>query len=111
MQEIKVEKIYSYQTLVYKNGNRTFRKKRYLDYMKEIGHQLNKTQYEGFVAVNIVFHCKNKVVGDLDNITKPILDTLQEFKIIENDKNILELNLKKVFGSKENIIEIEVETL
>jgi Holliday junction resolvase RusA-like endonuclease len=111
MQEIRVEKIFSYQTLVYKNGNRTFRKKRYLDYIKEIGYQLDKTKYVGQVAVNITFHCKNKVIGDLDNITKPILDTLQEYGLIENDKNILELNLKKVFGSKENIISIEISQI
>lgn len=69
---IKVDKIRSYQTLVYKNGNRTFRKKAYNDYIQEISLQLDKKKYKGNVAVKVKFNCKNRTVGDIDNIYKPI---------------------------------------
>ncbi len=48
------------------------------------------------------------MVGDIDNITKPILDILQVNGNIKNDKQIVELNLKKQFGAKENSIELEI---
>lgn len=40
MIEVKVDKIRSYQTLVYKNGNSTFQKKEYKEYQNEIKLQL-----------------------------------------------------------------------
>ena len=111
MIEIRVNKIRSYQTLVYKNGNRSFPKKAYEDYQKEIRLQLlklNRIKNLSDLRVTLHFKCKDKVVGDLDNITKPILDILQRNGYIVNDKQITELNLKKSFGHKENTIEIEI---
>lgn len=63
------------------------------------------------LKVSIHFKCKNKVVGDLDNITKPILDILQLNGNIQNDKQITKLNLSKTFGNKENSIEIEIKEI
>ena len=114
MQEVKVNKIYSYQSLVYKNGNKTFTKKVYNDYKKEIIYQLTKLpkiKDNSELKVSIHFKCKNKVVGDLDNITKPILDILQQNGNIKNDRQIVELNLKKSFGHKENSIIINIEKI
>jgi Holliday junction resolvase RusA-like endonuclease len=108
---VRVEKIRSYQTLVYKRGNNSFQKKEYKDYQDEIRLQLlklNRIKDLRNIKVSIHFKCKNKVVGDLDNITKPILDILQRNGYIVNDKQITELNLKKSFNHKENIIEIEI---
>ena len=106
--QIKVNKILSYQTLVYKNGNRTFRKKKYNDYIQEIGNQLADETYKGDVAIKIIFKCKNRVVGDIDNITKPVLDTLQSYGVIENDKFVQELHLQKKYGFKYNQIDIYI---
>ncbi len=61
------------------------------------------------LEVTIHFKCKNKIVGDLDNITKPILDILQLNGNIQNDKQIIKLNLSKEFGFKDNLIEIEIK--
>lgn len=111
---IKVDKIRSYQTLVYKNGNRTFTKKEYKDYEQEIRLQLMmlpRIRENVPISLKIHFKCKNKVVGDLDNITKPILDILQRNGYIVNDKQITELELKKSFGYKENTIEIEINKI
>ncbi len=110
--EVKVGKIRSYQTLVYKNGKYTYRTKAYTDYQKEIRSQLigvPKITDLIDLKVSIIFKCKNKVVGDIDNITKPILDILQLNGNIKNDKQIVELNLKKEFGYSENVIEIEIK--
>ena len=109
--KIKVDKIRSYQTLVYKRGRNSFRTKEYKDYIQEIKSQLigvPKITDSIDLKVNITFKCKNKVVGDIDNITKPILDILQMNGNIKNDKQIVELNLKKEFGFKGNTIEIEI---
>ena len=109
---IRVDKIRSYQTLVYKNGNRTFPKKEYESYKKEIKYQLiglPKIKDLRNIEVSINFKCKNKNVGDLDNITKPILDILQLNGNIQNDKQIIKLNLSKEFGFKDNLIEIEIK--
>ncbi|HHX71280.1 MAG TPA: RusA family crossover junction endodeoxyribonuclease [Gallicola sp.] len=114
MKEIIVDKIRSYQTLVYKNGNRSFPKKEYENYKKEIRYQLvglPKIEDLRELEITINFKCKNKIVGDLDNITKPILDILQMNGNIQNDKQITKLNLSKTFGNKENSIEIEIKEI
>jgi Holliday junction resolvase RusA-like endonuclease len=111
---IKVDKIRSYQTLVYKNGTKTFTKKEYKEYQKEIRYQLAglpRINDNRELEVTIHFKCKNKVVGDLDNITKPILDILQLNGNIRNDKQIIKLNLSKEFGFKDNSIEIEIKEI
>lgn len=111
MIEIKVDKIRSYQTLVYKNGHNSFQKQAYKDYQSEIRLQLLKLpriKDLRDIKVSLHFKCKNKVVGDLDNIAKPILDILQTNCYIKNDKQITELNLKKSFGYEKNTIEIEI---
>ena len=61
------------------------------------------------LAVTLTFNCKNRTVGDIDNITKPILDTLQRNKKIFDDRYITKLKVLKTFGNKENTIEILVE--
>ena len=114
MIEIKVDKIRSYQTLVYKRGRNSFQKKEYKDYQNEIRLQLLKLpriKDLRDIKVSLHFKCKNKVVGDLDNISKPILDILQANDYIKNDKQITELSLKKSFGYKENTIEIEISEI
>ena len=105
---IQVNKIYSYQTLVYKNGNRTFRKAKYKKYSDEIRSQLDDTTYDGDLSVSIEFRCVNRVVGDLDNITKPILDILQKHGTIKNDKYITKIELSKSFGHMSNEIVIDI---
>lgn len=108
---VKVDKIRSYQTLVYKNGNRTFKTSEYNAYERMIGFQINKLKdirTKDQIKVKLHFKCKNRVVGDLDNITKPILDILQRHQKIYDDRYIVELHLSKTFGHKENEIEIEI---
>lgn len=99
---------------MFKNGYRSFQKKEYKDYQEEIKYQLvGLPRIEDLkeLEVTIHFKCKNKVVGDLDNITKPILDILQLNGNIKNDKQITKLNLSKTFGYKENSFEIEIKVI
>lgn len=112
MIEVKVDKIRSYQTLTYKNGFRSFQKQEYKDYQKEIIYQLAglpKIADSRDLEISITFKCKNKIVGDLDNITKPILDILQLNGNIKNDKQIVKLNLEKSFGHDSNSIVIKIK--
>lgn len=108
---LKVKKILSYQTLVYKNGYKTFKKKQYKEYFNEIAEQLPKDKFEDPISVDIVYFCATRVIGDLDNITKPILDILETCEVIKNDKLVEEMHLKKIFGTKENKIIIKVRRL
>ena len=99
---------------MYKRGRNSFQKKEYKDYQNEIRLQLLKLpriKDLRDIKVSLHFKCKNKVVGDLDNISKPILDILQANDYIKNDKQITELSLKKSFGYKENTIEIEISEI
>lgn len=110
--EIPLIKIYSYQTLVYKNGRNTYKKEIYHAYQKEIGMYLGKLQKiktNDPISVKLHFKCKNKTVGDLDNITKPVLDTLQAYGAIKDDRYIVELVLTKTFNHESNSLVIEIE--
>lgn len=104
-----VDKIRSYQTLVYKNGQRTFKRKAYIDYTEQIKKQLEIDEYyTDDVEVRIDFYSHTKAIGDLDNITKPILDILQG-TVIANDRQVVKLKLSKNFGVKDSRIEIKIE--
>lgn len=112
LMRIEVAKIHSYQTLVYKNGHKTFRKPKYNDYTREIGLQLlTMPKHTGNVSVALTFYSNTKAIGDIDNITKPILDVLQAYEIIDNDRHVQHLCVRKVFGNKHNTIEIEVTSI
>ena len=89
---VKVPKIRSYQTLVYKNGSRTFRKKEYKDYKELIGQQLIRLEpISGPYSLDITFISRTKTIGDLDNIIKPISDILEDISKVDNDKLCHEL--------------------
>ena len=106
---IQVDKIRSYQTLVYKNGHRTYRKKEYTQYSTSIKKQIDAWEtYTDNIQVRIDFYSHTKTIGDLDNIAKPILDILQEVGIINNDKNITTLILTKNYGVTQSRIEITI---
>ena len=110
--KVSVNKIWSYQTLVSQTRYGRYRKKEYLSYIAEMTPQLHKLpsiEHKRDLVVSIHFNCKNRTVGDLDNITKPILDTLQSANKIYDDRYITSLVLSKSFGHKENSIEIEIK--
>lgn len=106
---VYVDKIKSYQTLVYKNGQRTFKRKAYTEYIDEIKSQLEVNEfYTDDVEVRIDFHSHTKAIGDLDNITKPILDILQG-TVIANDRQVVKLVLTKNFGVHDSRIDIKIK--
>lgn len=155
-----VIKIRSYQTLVYKNGTRTFPKKAYKKYKQEL-HQgmehLIAIDKETPIKAVITFNIKEAVdlpkfvvkmietqrtsklfdteeeardfmtdkhqleyrppvikygaAGDMDNISKPILDYLEEIGIIDNDRYIVDMRIKKTFNNSEESIEIELREM
>ena len=104
-----VDKIRSYQTLVYKNGQRTFKRKEYIQYTEQIKKQIDAWEYyTDDVEVRIDFYSHTKAIGDLDNITTPILDILQG-TVLANDRQVVKLKLSKNFGVKDSSIEIKIE--
>ena len=109
MIKINVPKIRSYQTLVYKNGNRTFRKQAYKDYKAIIEPQLSGLQpILGAYSLTVAFYSRTKTIGDLDNIVKPISDILEDIGIVENDKLCHELIARKFLDRSLENDEIEI---
>lgn len=109
--EIKVPKILSYQTLVYKNGKRTHTLDVYKEYKRLIGFQTAKLPMisdKRELYIKVTFKSHDKRIGDIDNIVKPILDTLQKYGKIYDDRYVTKLDLEKKFGYKESSIEIEI---
>lgn len=128
-QIVKVEKIRTYQTLVYKNGIRTFPKKEYHLYNEEITNQLKKDviiNEEKPIKLEIGFNfikpkswSKKKkeevkeytTFPDLDNAAKAVIDILSKFYNF-NDKNINDLKLTKKYtdlGNNYIVIKLEQE--
>lgn len=59
------------------------------------------------VVLSIVFHCKELYRGDLDNMAKSTIDCCVDAGIIEDDRFVETLILKKVKDNKD-FVEIEV---
>jgi Holliday junction resolvase RusA-like endonuclease len=75
-----------------------FKTKAYLSYEKTLLLMLPKRDLKDVERVNIEFGFSSKL-ADIDNPVKPILDILQK-KYGFNDRDIFELNIKKVVVKK-----------
>ena len=112
MVEIKVGNVYSYRTLVGRNGKLSYNTPKYVAYAHEIGMQINHmTPVPPPYYIVLQFDLKGKKRIDLDNASKPILDILQNHGLIDNDQNIVMLHLSKTNGNKDNIIRLQIESV
>lgn len=50
-------------------------------------------------------------VPDVDNAMKGVVDSLEEFEIIKNDRNVVEVNIENTFNNDRESIEIELQEL
>lgn len=85
------------------------KQKQLSDYEKLFYHQcknkfLNIADYFK-ISIHVYYADKRP---DIDNSTKIILDCLQMCKVIENDRNCLEINAKKCIDKKDPRIEIKL---
>ena len=55
------------------------------------GHKKHK----GLVGIEIIAEMKNYKMADIDNILKPFLDLLVKAEVIEDDRKIEELSVRK----------------
>lgn len=78
------------------------------DFSTLIKYQKMK-KFKGSVKIEIGFGFKNKL-SDIDNCLKPIFDVLVKNKIIEDDRFINELYVKKSI-SAEDYFYIEIENI
>jgi Holliday junction resolvase RusA-like endonuclease len=84
-----------------------FKTKAYLSYEKALLLMLPNRDLKDVEKVNIEFGFSSKL-ADIDNPVKPILDILQK-KYGFNDRDIFELNIKKVVVKKgEEFIKISI---
>lgn len=89
---------------------RRFKTPKYKQYEKDVLFLLPKKSFEPPFKVTITFGFSSKL-SDIDNPLKPILDIVQK-KYGIDDKDIWELNVKKVITKKKSeFIEIEIEKL
>lgn len=108
---MKVDKILSYQTQVYKNGHRTFPKASYKRYKRELGSQLKNMAniwHKRGVEIRMKVHSVNDTIGDEDNIKKPIYDTLEDYHKLFNDRYVRFSVFEKDVEAEENKIEVMI---
>ncbi|MCP3660172.1 MAG: RusA family crossover junction endodeoxyribonuclease [Bacteroidetes bacterium] len=92
---------------------RRFKTEEYKQYTKDIGYLLltqkkKIKKFNGLLLVKCNWYLKNWKSDDVDNPTKPLLDILTKMNIINDDRFIMELSLKKIPSSKD-FIEIEIK--
>lgn len=63
--------------------------------------------HKGCVKIELVFFLTTKRSVDIDNMVKPLLDGLNKI-VIEDDKFINELNIRKYEDSKTDCIKIRI---
>lgn len=84
---------------------RSFPSKAFKRFQKDIGQSLLGYKGERFKDVLLeatyVFHQKGKYTQDIDNAIASVNDVLQEFAIIDDDKNIKQLVAGIVSEAKE----------
>lgn len=83
------------------------------DFKKAMGliaHSKIKEPLVGDVKVEIEYHITGKVGKDIDNILKGILDSLNKIAY-EDDKNIVELSVRKIRKSTANKLIIRIDNV
>lgn len=130
MEIIKLElnQIYSHQTLVRKKDNyKSYKTAQYNQYINEILWQLKAQKVprinsnDTYYSISILYLFKKPKTTnfpiptrkDLDNVTKPIMDTLETGKYINNDKNVFEIkDMAKLWSDNEkNYVYIKIRPM
>ncbi|MBU3847831.1 MAG: RusA family crossover junction endodeoxyribonuclease [Candidatus Acinetobacter avistercoris] len=57
---------------------------------------INPCRYDGLVSLSVQFAPPDKVVRDLDNMLKPILDSLSKCGLILDDRQVDDLAIKRL---------------
>lgn len=70
----------------------------------------SKYTYKRPIKVDIVVGLKNHKIRDVDNILKPLLDTLESLYYFEDDCLIYDLQIRKI-PSKSNVLYITIKPI
>jgi len=134
---LEVDKLLSYQANLRTSTHGKYFTKRYIIMRNEISKQIHEQIKNSdqliienafgdkiepkfkdkklVVNCNFIFKYGTKPKLDLDNAFKMVGDVLETTGVIDNDNNIYELHLKKLFNQdkkyKKIIIEIDIESL
>lgn len=95
------QRVPSLNTIYKKNRHSVYKSQKAKDFTAVI-RQLQCEPYSGSVRLDIVFVYTNPLV-DIDNGLKLLLDSLEGVAYI-NDRQIVELNVKKLIGNNEVIV-------
>lgn len=90
---------------------RTYSEK-YKMYIQLIAYQVGQAveTYDVPISIRVVMAVKNNRTRDLDNIFKPLFDTLQNLYYFENDNLVDEIVGQKI-KSTSNILYIEIKPI
>jgi len=90
---------------------RRFKTKEHKKYEEELLWLLKgKKKVKGFYSISFIFHIKNFLVSDVDNLAKITSDCIVKAGLVDDDRFCLEMHLKKV-RSKEDWFEFKIKPL
>ncbi len=92
------------------NGRNILSKKA-RQYKKDVAVCLNKMDMQGDLSVTIECFMPDKRRRDLDNLLKPLLDVMGEYKVYEDDSQICDLRIFKGTDGDKGTVRIKVKEL
>lgn len=100
--ELKFDSLPPSINACYRTGRgRMYKSKRLTQYESDIKDYLDDVKYEkltGNIKLTVQFNCKSKRKRDLDNMLKPLIDSLETNNLFDNDNQIFEINCSKQIG-------------
>jgi len=102
MIKLKFESLPPSINACYRTGRgRMYKSKRLVQYETDIKDYLENVKYEkltGDIKLTVQFNCKSRRKRDLDNMLKPLIDSLETNELFDNDNQIFEINCSKRIG-------------
>jgi len=103
MNEIKIEIPVKPMSVNVAWQGRRFKTRVYKNYQECLGWHLKKycdLKIRDEVEMVVEVHLQNKTYAqsDVDNFLKPLLDTLVEYKVLDNDRFVRKLTVEKMSG-------------
>ena len=95
-----------------RSGNNVFIKKSGKDFRKKVSFLFVLSKYKklnGQLKIEILLYPPDRRKRDIDNVLKPLLDSLQHAGAFDDDSQIINLIIKKKDVKKEGYVFVNIE--